>query len=225
MNETYLWICSWWYHVRTYLGREITGIDQYNKQLKQLILRDCGLYTLFSLHHFPFLEYLDVSGNFIRTILGCEKLQSFVSPFPSPLLFLSPSLSSFILPPPGHFLSSSSPFSLLLPISLSYLFPPLFVLPLDVSYLPLALLPSSLLSYLSYLSPSSTSFPQHRLHLSFPSPFPSNGPPSGLSFYARLPPILHFYVLLHSRRNHDQIDHDLFLSVTYLSPSPLPSPY
>src|SRR3990167_7778266 len=123
MNETYLWICSWRYHVRTYLGREITGIDQYNKQLKQLILRDCGLYTLFSLHHFPFLEYLDVSGNFIRTILGCEKLQSFVSPFPSPLLFLSPSLSSFILPPPGHFLSSSSPFLLLLPISLSYLFP------------------------------------------------------------------------------------------------------
>src|SRR3990167_1247333 len=123
MNETYLWICSWRYHVRTYLGREITGIDQYNKQLKQLILRDCGLYTLFSLHHFPFLEYLDVSGNFIRTILGCEKLQSFVSPFPSPLLFLSPSLSSFILPPPGHFLSSSSPSLLLLPISLSYLFP------------------------------------------------------------------------------------------------------
>src|SRR3990167_359528 len=120
MNETYLWICSWRYHVRTYLGREITGIDQYNKQLKQLILRDCGLYTLFSLHHFPFLEYLDVSGNFIRTILGCEKLQSFVSPFPSP----------FPLPLSFPFLSPSLPFP-------SLPFRPLSCLPLGISYLPL----------------------------------------------------------------------------------------
>src|SRR3990167_3488518 len=171
MNETYLWICSWWYHVRTYLGREITGIDQYNKQLKQLILRDCGLYTLFSLHHFPFLEYLDVSGNFIRTILGCEKLQSFVSPFPSPLLFLSPSLSSFILPPPGHFLSSSSPSLLLLPISLSYLFPSF----------PSLSFSSFLFTFLIFLLPFS-------LHLfSLPSPIyplpplPSHSPPASIS--------------------------------------------